>query len=122
MDSFWFLVSEVPNMYVSDILNSLLLYCDMATESPEKGARRKGYSSASMLTSSLADYHLRTNSSLTAINSFRVRESELLYDWQLTANQFVLAASALRLTTINFIFQLNTCGYSPYMSPSLMRG
>jgi hypothetical protein len=39
-------------------------------------------------------------------------ESELLYDWRFTANQFVLATSPLRLTTSNFIFQLNTCGYS----------
>jgi hypothetical protein len=35
-------------------------------------------------------------------------ESELLYDWWFTANQFVLATSLLRLTTSNFIFQLNT--------------
>jgi hypothetical protein len=36
-----------------------------------------------------------------------------LYDWQFTANQFFLVAtSPLRLTTSNFIFQLNTCGYS----------
>jgi hypothetical protein len=39
-------------------------------------------------------------------------ESELLYDRRFTANQFVLATSPLRLTTGNFIFQLNTCGYS----------
>jgi hypothetical protein len=31
--------------------------------------------------------------------------------------------SPLRLTTSNFfIFQLNTCGYSPYVTPFLMRG
>jgi hypothetical protein len=29
----------------------------------------------------------------------------------------VLATSPLRLTTNNFIFQLNTCGYSPYVNP-----
>jgi hypothetical protein len=34
-------------------------------------------------------------------------QSKLLYDGRLTANQF-LAASPLRLTTSNFIFQLNT--------------
>jgi hypothetical protein len=28
----------------------------------------------------------------------------------------------LRLTTINFIFQLNTCGYIPYVRFSLSRG
>jgi hypothetical protein len=33
---------------------------------------------------------------------------------------FVLATSPLRLTTSNFIFQLNTCGYSPYVTSSLM--
>jgi hypothetical protein len=31
-------------------------------------------------------------------------------------------ASLWRLTTSNFIFQLNTCGYSPYVTSSLMRG
>jgi hypothetical protein len=45
----------------------------MAAESPEKRARRNGYSSASMLTSSLAGYHLITNSSLIATNSFKVK-------------------------------------------------
>jgi hypothetical protein len=48
-------------------------------------------------------------------------ESESLYDWRFTANQFVLATSYLRLTTTN-IFQLNTCGYSPYVTTSLARG
>jgi hypothetical protein len=33
-------------------------------------------------------------------------ESVLLYDWRLTANQFVLATGPLRLTTSNFMFQL----------------
>jgi hypothetical protein len=46
-------------------------------------------------------------------------ESELLYDWLFTANQFVLTTSPLRLTTSNFIFQLNTCGYSPYVTSPL---
>jgi hypothetical protein len=49
-------------------------------------------------------------------------ESELLYDWRFTVNQFVLVTSPLRLTTSNFIFQLNTCGYSPYVISSLTRG
>jgi hypothetical protein len=39
-----------------------------------------------------------------------------------TANQFVLATSPLRPTTSTFIFQLNTCGYSPYETSSLTRG
>jgi hypothetical protein len=45
-------------------------------------------------------------------NSLSESESKLLYDWRFTANQFVLATSPLRHTTNNFIFQLNTCGYS----------
>jgi hypothetical protein len=49
-------------------------------------------------------------------------ESDLLYDRRFTVNQFVLATSPLRLTTSNFIFQLNTCGYSPYVTSSLRRG
>jgi hypothetical protein len=49
-------------------------------------------------------------------------ESELLYDWRFTANQFVLATSLLRLTTSNFSFQQNTCGYCPYVTSSLTRG
>jgi hypothetical protein len=49
-------------------------------------------------------------------------ESELLYDWRYTANQFVLATSPLRLTTSNFILQLNTCCYSLYVPSYLTRG
>jgi hypothetical protein len=49
-------------------------------------------------------------------------ESELLYDWQFTANQFILATTPLRLTTSNFIFELNTCCYSPHVTSSLTRG
>jgi hypothetical protein len=49
-------------------------------------------------------------------------ESELLYDWRFTVNQFVLALSPLRLTTSNFIFQLNTWDYSPYVTSSLTTG
>jgi hypothetical protein len=48
--------------------------------------------------------------------------SKLLYDWRFTANQFVLAASGSRLTTSNFIFQLNTCGYNPYETSCLTVG
>jgi hypothetical protein len=33
-----------------------------------------------------------------------------------------MATSPLRLTTSNFIFQLNTCGHSPYVTFSLTRG
>jgi hypothetical protein len=49
-------------------------------------------------------------------------ESKLLYDWRFTANQFVLMTSPLRLKASNFIVQLNTCGYSPYVTSSLTRG
>jgi hypothetical protein len=48
-------------------------------------------------------------------------ESDLLYDWQFTANHLVLATSPFRLTTRIFTFQLNTCGYSPYITSSLTR-
>jgi hypothetical protein len=47
-------------------------------------------------------------------------ESQLLHDWRLIANQFVLASSPLRLTT-NFFFQLNPCDHSPYVTSSLTR-
>jgi hypothetical protein len=63
-------------------------------------------------------------SSLTAEDSlhsdFELSESELLYDWRFTAYQLVLATSPLRPTTRIFIFQINTCGFSPYVTPSLM--
>jgi hypothetical protein len=49
-------------------------------------------------------------------------ESELLYDLRFAVNQLVLATSPFRLTTSNFIFQLNNCGYSPYVTSSLTRG
>jgi hypothetical protein len=48
-------------------------------------------------------------------------ESELFYDWRFTANQFVFATSPLRLTTSNFIFQVNTCVHSPYVTSYLTR-
>jgi hypothetical protein len=49
-------------------------------------------------------------------------ESELLYDWQITANQFVLTTSPLRLSTSNFFPQLNSCGHTPNVTSSLTRG
>jgi hypothetical protein len=49
-------------------------------------------------------------------------ESELLFDWRFTANQFILATSPLRPTTSNFILQLNTCEYCPYVTSFLTRG
>jgi hypothetical protein len=50
------------------------------------------------------------------------KSEELLHDWRSTANQFILAARPLRLTTSDFIFQLNPCSYSCYVTSSLMRG
>jgi hypothetical protein len=49
-------------------------------------------------------------------------ESELLYDWRFTANQFVLATSPLRLKTTHLFLQLNPYGHSPYVTSSLTRG
>jgi hypothetical protein len=49
-------------------------------------------------------------------------QSQLLYNCRFTASQFVLATSPLRLMMSNFIFQLNTCRNSPYVTSSLMRG
>jgi hypothetical protein len=46
----------------------------------------------------------------------------LLYEWRFTDNHFVLTTSPLRPTTRIFVFQLNTCGYSPYVTSSLTRG
>jgi hypothetical protein len=74
--------------------------------------------------------HLVRGEDTYSVGSLRKREiqpsnnpcSELLYDWQFTANQFVLATSPLRPMTKIFIFQLNTCGYRPYVISSLTRG
>jgi hypothetical protein len=49
-------------------------------------------------------------------------ESELLYDWRFTANQFVLERSPLRFTIRDLFLQLNPGGYSPYVASSLKRG
>jgi hypothetical protein len=49
-------------------------------------------------------------------------ESELLYEWRFTAKQFVLAKSHMRLTTSNFIFQLNICCYNLHVTSSLTGG
>jgi hypothetical protein len=57
---------------------------------------------------------------LQCSRSYRRSESELLYDWRFTANQFVLATSPLRLKTSN-MFQLSTCGHTPYVTSSMMR-
>jgi hypothetical protein len=46
--------------------------------------------------------------------------SKLVYDWQFTANQFVLASNPLRPTT-NFFFPLNSCINWSYVTYSLTR-
>jgi hypothetical protein len=47
-------------------------------------------------------------------------KSKLLYDWRFIANLFVFVSGPLRLTTRD-IFQLNSCGNSPYVTSSLTR-
>jgi hypothetical protein len=51
----------------------------------------------------------------------RYSESQLLYDWRFTANQFVLTTRPLRLTPSNSFLQLNACGYSLSVASSLSR-
>jgi hypothetical protein len=48
-------------------------------------------------------------------------KQELFYDSRFTANKFVLTTRPLRLTTSNFIFHLNNCGYSPNITTSMTR-
>jgi hypothetical protein len=79
--------------------------------------------SQSIFSRTLLPWRSRTHSILVLILRLTSEsESELLYDWRCTANQFVLATSPLRLTISNFIFQLNICAYCPYVTTSLRRG
>jgi hypothetical protein len=48
--------------------------------------------------------------------------SELLCNWRFATNQFVLVLNHLRFTVINFFYQLNHCGHSPYVISFLTRG
>jgi hypothetical protein len=48
-------------------------------------------------------------------------KSQSRFTTRYTANQFVLARSPLRLTT-NIFFQLNACGYSPFVTSCPTRG
>jgi hypothetical protein len=52
---------------------------------------------------------------------FRVRV-RAAFRLEVYRQSFRLCDNPLRLTTSNFIFQLNTCGYSPYVTSSLTRG
>jgi hypothetical protein len=69
--------------------------------------------------------HLRLPSQDTASVLILAEKStaESLYDRQFTTNQFVLAprSSSPRPLT-NIFFQLNTCGYSLYVTSSLTKG
>jgi hypothetical protein len=49
-------------------------------------------------------------------------ESELLYDWRFTSNQFPLAPRPLRLTTSNISFSTQSFCHSPNVISSLTRG
>jgi hypothetical protein len=49
-------------------------------------------------------------------------ESELLYDWRFTANQFDLAKARWDSRPVILFFQLKTCGYSPYVTSCLTIG
>jgi hypothetical protein len=42
-------------------------------------------------------------------------QSQLLHDWQFTANHFVLTPSPLRFMARMIFSHLNTCGHSPYV-------
>jgi hypothetical protein len=57
----------------------------------------------------------------TSVRNIQTSQSQnqLSYDWCFTAKQFVLAPGPLRPTTS--FFQLNTYGYSPYVTSSLTR-
>jgi hypothetical protein len=49
-------------------------------------------------------------------------QPKLLYDWRLTANQFLLASTPLRPTTRGFSFpQLNCYGINPYVTSWLTK-
>jgi hypothetical protein len=58
----------------------------------------------------------------TARNCMSQSESGLLYDRRVTAIYLVSARNPVRPTTRIFIFQLNTCGYMPYVTSCLTRG
>jgi hypothetical protein len=75
-------------------------------------------SSASVFTFLLACDCVSTNS--CSSNCRLKSKSEQLYDWRLTAYQFVLARSPLERPEI--FFKLNTCRHSPPVTSSLTRG
>jgi hypothetical protein len=74
------------------------------------------------LPSSQSNSSLRLNFSGPTLSNhlWTDSESESLYDWLFTVNQFVLVTSPLSLTTSNYL-RLNTFGYSPYVTFYLTR-
>jgi hypothetical protein len=82
--------------------------------------KASGMSSPSMLASLSALYYLIVvlNCQFTGYHS---QSSELLYDWQFTANQFVLASCPLRIMARDFS-QLHPCGHSPFLKPLILDG
>jgi hypothetical protein len=58
---------------------------------------------------------------LKRLPPFWFSESELLYNWRLTADQLVLAPTPWDPRPV-FLFQMSICGYSPYATSSLKRG
>jgi hypothetical protein len=63
-----------------------------------------------------------THSLFSNSHSESESESELLYDWRLTAKQFVLAPSPWRITTRVFFLQLNPCSRSLFKESVQIRG
>jgi hypothetical protein len=63
-----------------------------------------------------------THIGLNYQNPTNETESESLYDWRFTSNQFVLARNFLSLTTKKLFFQLDPCRHCPYVTFSLTRG
>jgi hypothetical protein len=87
--------------------------CYVFTSRPLVTASNNGYYSAAVLKSSL------NSGPLTTEVFFRVRVTLGLAVYRQSVR---LGDNPLRLTTSNFILQLNTCGYSPYVQSSLTRG
>jgi hypothetical protein len=105
------IVADLHTLQITTAQSKSLPACSVFSKRFLVTASNHGYSSASVLKSSLNGGSLPT-----AYSS----EWELLYDWRLTANQFVLAIKPWDSRPVIF-FQLNTCGYSPYVTSSVTR-
>jgi hypothetical protein len=84
----------------------LILYCQLSTQLQNH-----------LFSASVATLNLTTGNWTHQKSKFK-----LFYDWRFIVNQFILATNPFGLTTSNFIFQLNTCGNSPYVTSPLTRG